>query len=349
MSTTEEFKELAEQGYKYGFVTDIEADKVPKGLNEDDHPAHLAMKKDEPDFMLDWRLEAFRHWLKMEEPRWANVHYPPHRLPGHRLLLGPQAEEDGPEEPGRGGSGAAADLREARHPARRSRSCWRAWRWTRSSTASRWRPPTRRSSATLGVIFCSFSEAVREHPELVREVPGLGGAVHRQLLRGPEQRGLLRRLLRLRAQGGALSDGAVDLLPDQRRRDRAVRAHPDRRRRGGLRQLPGGLHGAACATRTSCTPRWWNWSPWTAPRSSTRRCRTGIRATTRAGAGSTTSSPSAARPGREGQDLLDPGGDRLGHHLEVPQLHPAGRRLGRRVLLGGPRPTTASRPTPAPR
>ena len=71
-------------------------------------------------------------------------------------------------------------------------------------------------------------------------------------------------------------------------------------------------------------------------RSSTRRCRTGIPATRTARAASTTSSPSAApAAGARSQDLLDPGRDRLGHHLEVPELHPAGRRLGRRVLLGG--------------
>src|SRR3954470_7291544 len=61
--------------YKYGFVTDIEADEAPKGLNED-IIRFISEKKNEPGWMLEWRLKAYRHWLKMEEPNWANVKYP---------------------------------------------------------------------------------------------------------------------------------------------------------------------------------------------------------------------------------------------------------------------------------
>src|SRR6476620_2244301 len=62
--------------YKYGFVTDLEVDEVPKGLNEDTIRL-ISAKKKEPQWMLDWRLKAYRHWLKMEEPKWANVKYEP--------------------------------------------------------------------------------------------------------------------------------------------------------------------------------------------------------------------------------------------------------------------------------
>src|SRR6478672_10533770 len=62
--------------YKYGFVTDIEADEAPKGLTEDTI-RFISAKKNEPQWMLDWRLKAYRHWLKMEEPTWANIKYPP--------------------------------------------------------------------------------------------------------------------------------------------------------------------------------------------------------------------------------------------------------------------------------
>src|SRR5947199_6830874 len=61
--------------YKYGFVTDIEADEAPKGLNEDTI-RFISAKKNEPQWMLDWRLKAFSQWLKMEEPKWANVKFP---------------------------------------------------------------------------------------------------------------------------------------------------------------------------------------------------------------------------------------------------------------------------------
>src|SRR5207344_1862751 len=62
--------------YKYGFVTDIEADSAPKGLNED-IVRFISAKKKEPGWLLEWRLKAYRQWLDMVEPKWPNVHYPP--------------------------------------------------------------------------------------------------------------------------------------------------------------------------------------------------------------------------------------------------------------------------------
>jgi Fe-S cluster assembly protein SufB len=62
--------------YKYGFTTDIEMDSAPKGLSED-IVRFISAKKNEPEWMLEYRLKAFRYWLKMEEPVWAHVHYPP--------------------------------------------------------------------------------------------------------------------------------------------------------------------------------------------------------------------------------------------------------------------------------
>ena len=62
--------------YKYGFVTNIHADEAPKGLNED-IVRFISAKKNEPQWMLEWRLKAFHQWLKMEEPTWANVKFPP--------------------------------------------------------------------------------------------------------------------------------------------------------------------------------------------------------------------------------------------------------------------------------
>ena len=64
------------QEYKYGFVTDIEVDTAPPGLNEDIIRL-ISAKKKEPEFLLEWRLKSYRHWLTMEEPRWPNVHYSP--------------------------------------------------------------------------------------------------------------------------------------------------------------------------------------------------------------------------------------------------------------------------------
>jgi Fe-S cluster assembly protein SufB len=74
MTTAEQLKDLTEQKYRYGFVTDIEADAIPKGLSEEIIRI-ISRKKGEPQFMLDWRLKAYRHWLTMQEPDWANVTY----------------------------------------------------------------------------------------------------------------------------------------------------------------------------------------------------------------------------------------------------------------------------------
>src|SRR4051812_19531535 len=69
-------KELTEQEYKYGFVSALEAEEVPRGLNED-IVRMISAKKSEPEWLLEWRLKSFRAWLKMTEPRWQNVAYQP--------------------------------------------------------------------------------------------------------------------------------------------------------------------------------------------------------------------------------------------------------------------------------
>src|SRR5712692_4745776 len=77
MSTaTETIEGLVQKEYKYGFYTDVEPDSAPPGLNEDIIRL-ISAKKNEPEFMLEWRLRSYRHWLKMKEPKWQNVHYPP--------------------------------------------------------------------------------------------------------------------------------------------------------------------------------------------------------------------------------------------------------------------------------
>ena len=84
-------KEFTDQEYKYGFVTDLEADAVPPGLNEDVIRL-ISAKKNEPEWLLEWRLKAYRHWLTMTEPTLAKRALSGHRLPGHHLLLRAEAE-----------------------------------------------------------------------------------------------------------------------------------------------------------------------------------------------------------------------------------------------------------------
>jgi Fe-S cluster assembly protein SufB len=171
MSTaTSTIQELANREYKYGFVTDIEADTVPRGLNEDVIRL-ISAKKNEPEFMLEWRLKAYRHWLTMEEPRWwPNLRIAPidyqdivyYSAPKPKKKLASMDEVD-PElratfeklgislEEQMRLSGVAVDAV-----------------FDSVSVATTFKTKL----AELGVIFCSFSEAVLNHPELVRKYLG---------------------------------------------------------------------------------------------------------------------------------------------------------------------------------
>ena len=101
MSTeTSTIQELTEKEYKYGFVTDIDADVIPRGLNEDVIRI-ISAKKMEPEFMLEWRLKSYRHWLTMKEPTWAHVHYPPIDYQNVIYYSAPRTQKDFSQEPGR--------------------------------------------------------------------------------------------------------------------------------------------------------------------------------------------------------------------------------------------------------
>ena len=142
--SNETIQEIAQQEYKYGFVTDIEADVVPPGLNED-IVRTISAKKGEPEWMLEWRLKAYRHWLTMKEPTWANVHYAPidyqatsyYSAPKQKKKLNSLDEVDPELLKRRSRSSASRSKSRSGSPASPS---------TRCSTASRWRRRSRRSS-----------------------------------------------------------------------------------------------------------------------------------------------------------------------------------------------------------
>src|SRR6184192_2834048 len=97
MSTaTETIEGLVQQEYKYGFYTDVEADSAPPGLNEDIIRL-ISAKKQEPEFMLEWRLKAFRHWQTMTEPRWSNVHFPAIDYQSIIYYSAPRSKADSPK------------------------------------------------------------------------------------------------------------------------------------------------------------------------------------------------------------------------------------------------------------
>ena len=284
--------ELTEREYKAGFVTDIESETIPAGLSED-VVRLISAKKNEPEWLLEWRLKAYRHWLTMKEPTWQNVHYPPIDYQSIVYYSAPKTKKDAPKSLDEVDPKLLETYEKLGIPLReRAKLAGVAVDavFDSVSVATTFREQLDEGRHHLLLLLRGGAEP----PGAREEVPRLGRPLLRQLLRDAELRGLLRRLLLLHPEGRALPDGALDLLPDQLGQHRPVRAHADRRRGGRVRLLPRGLHGARSATRTSSTPR--SSSSWrsTTPRSSTRPSRTGTPATRTARAASTTSSPSAA-------------------------------------------------------
>ena len=171
MSTQEKtIEEIATQEYKYGFITDIEVDAVPRGLTEDTVRL-ISAKKNEPEFMLEWRLKAFRHWITMQEPTWANVHYPKIDYQDIVYYSAPKTAGEKPKsldevdpELIRTYEKLGIPLREQEMLAGVAVDAV----FDSVSVATTFKEKLK----DVGVIFCSFSEAVREHPDLVKKYLG---------------------------------------------------------------------------------------------------------------------------------------------------------------------------------
>ena len=169
-TAVKELGELVGREYKEGFVTDIEADTLPPGLDES-VIQFLSGKKSEPDFILQWRLDAFRRWQEMEAPDWAHVHYAPIDFQAISYYSAPKRDEDRPKsldevdpklletydklgiplEEQKALAGVAVDAV-----------------FDSVSVATTFKDKL----AEVGVIFCPLSEAMANHPELVREYLG---------------------------------------------------------------------------------------------------------------------------------------------------------------------------------
>ena len=167
--TTRTIEEFTSREYRYGFVSPVEADTLPPGLSEDTIRL-ISQKKGEPPFMLDWRLGAYRHWLTMKEPSWANVHHPPidyQRITYYaapKTQAGPKSLEEVDPELLRTYEKLGIPLKERALLAGVAVDAV----FDSVSVATTFKDKL----AEIGVIFCSFSEAVREHPELVRRYLG---------------------------------------------------------------------------------------------------------------------------------------------------------------------------------
>ena len=172
MTTSSEISELIKTDYGAGFVTDIEEDRVAPGLNPDVIRL-ISMKKEEPAWLLEWRLKAYEHWLRLDqkEPKWAKVHYPKIDFQDICYYAAPKSKKDGPKsldevdpellktydklgiplEERAALAGVAVDAV-----------------FDSVSVATTFKDKL----GSMGIIFCSFSEAVKDHPELVRKYLG---------------------------------------------------------------------------------------------------------------------------------------------------------------------------------
>jgi Fe-S cluster assembly protein SufB len=165
-----EARDLINQEYKYGFVTEVDSDTIPRGLSED-VVRLISKKKNEPAFMLEWRLKSYRRWLQMKEPRWQNVRYPAIDYQDMIYYSAPKSQKDGPKsldevdeeilktyeklgiplEEQKRLSGVAVDAV-----------------FDSVSVATTFKDTLEKA----GVIFCSFSEAVQNHPDLIKKYLG---------------------------------------------------------------------------------------------------------------------------------------------------------------------------------
>ena len=172
-ATVNQVSDLAGQNYKYGFVTDIDADRAPNGLNAD-IIRFISAKKEEPAWLLDWRLEAYERWQTMEEPEWAHVAYPKIDYQDLCYYSAPKSMEDGPKSLDDVDPELLRTYEKLGIPLVEQEVLAGVRKVAVDAVFDSVSVGTtfREELAKSGVIFCSFSEAVREHPELVRKYLG---------------------------------------------------------------------------------------------------------------------------------------------------------------------------------
>ena len=169
-TATDTIEALTERDYEYGFVTDVEQDTAPPGLSEE-IIAFISAKKNEPQWLLDWRLQAYRGWLKMVEPTWANVRYEPIDYQSICYYAAPKSDDDRPKSLDEIDPEILATYEKLGIPLKEQEMLAGVAVdavFDSVSVATTFREKL----AELGVIFCSFSEAVQDHPELVRKYLG---------------------------------------------------------------------------------------------------------------------------------------------------------------------------------
>jgi Fe-S cluster assembly protein SufB len=156
--------------YKYGFVTDIESDTAPKGLSED-IVRFISAKKGEPQWLLDWRLKAYRHWLTMPEPQWSKVQFPPIDYQDSYYYSAPKSPADGPKSLDEVDPKLLETYAKLGIPLNEQKMLAGVAVDAVFDSVS-FATTFKKNLEAVGVIFCPISEAVKNHPELVQKYLG---------------------------------------------------------------------------------------------------------------------------------------------------------------------------------
>ncbi len=169
-TSTEQIQDRLDQGYSAGFITDIESDTIPPGLDED-IIRFISAKKDEPEWMTEWRLKAYRHWLTMKRPSWAHVHFPEPDYQAIRYYSAPKSDDDRPKSLDEVDPKLLETYDKLGIPLHEQKQLAGVAVdavFDSVSVATTFKEEL----AKHGVIFCSFSEAVQKYPELVQQYLG---------------------------------------------------------------------------------------------------------------------------------------------------------------------------------
>jgi Fe-S cluster assembly protein SufB len=162
---SQEVQELVRKSYRHGFYTDVDSDTVPPGLNED-VIRHISLKKGEPEFMLEWRLRAYRHWTTMRVPQWATVRHPPIDFQSISYFSSPKSPKDGPKSLDEVDPKLLETYEKLGIPLE-ERAALAGVAVDAVFDSVSVATTFKEKLAEQGIVFCSFSEAVKNHPDLV--------------------------------------------------------------------------------------------------------------------------------------------------------------------------------------
>ena len=168
--STSTLDDLVSQEYQHGFETLLESDSLPKGLSEET-VRHISARKNEPEFLLEWRLAAYRRWLEMTPPHWASVHHPKIDFQDIIYYSAPKSQKDGPKSLDEVDPELLKTYEKLGIPLH-ERAILAGVAVDAVFDSVSVATTFKDKLAEKGIIFCSFSEAVKEHPELVRQYLG---------------------------------------------------------------------------------------------------------------------------------------------------------------------------------